>query len=326
MPKETDKPSEGRGGGRLHAVFEWLTLRSALSAAERRGEARRRGRALVGLAGEAIHAADRLLDPPDMLARRPELALPLLRDAALWLACAASPDLESPSLETALERLDTSENGLQRPEPDVVAALLRHPTEIVERSEAERLAEARRVRRGVAAIQEPLARDYGELAALRRRRGRRLGGFLLGTAAVLTAAVAGIWTLARGEDLAQGKPWRTSSTYVVCQPERKLCGHMRTEIFFHTKDDDSPWLEIDLLRVEEVGAVEVKNRTDYGPDRAIPLLIELSTDGKKYWQVAEQATIFTEWTARFEPVSARYVRLRVPRKTFLHLERVSVRR
>jgi hypothetical protein len=65
---------------------------------------------------------------------------------------------------------------------------------------------------------------------------------------------------------------------------------------------------------------------DGGAERAVPLILEVSNDGKSYRKVAERTRPFSTWNAKFESTDARYVRLRSPRKTMLHLERVSVRR
>jgi hypothetical protein len=69
--------------------------------------------------------------------------------------------------------------------------------------------------------------------------------------------------------------------------------------------------------------VFVKNR-DEVPDRAIPLVIEVSNDQKSYHRVARRTDSFRTWTAELRPQTARYVRLRVDRKSYLHLEQVKI--
>jgi len=68
--------------------------------------------------------------------------------------------------------------------------------------------------------------------------------------------------------------------------------------------------------------VLVDNRLDCCRERAIPLVVEVSTDQKEWRQVAVRHQLFDTWRADFPRVETRWVRLSVPRKTFLHLSRV----
>jgi hypothetical protein len=52
----------------------------------------------------------------------------------------------------------------------------------------------------------------------------------------------------------------------------------------------------------------------------------VSNDRKAYKQIAWQRETFSVWTPHFETQQAQFVRLRVPRKTFLHLEAVEIYR
>jgi hypothetical protein len=48
-------------------------------------------------------------------------------------------------------------------------------------------------------------------------------------------------------------------------------------------------------------------------------------DDQKAWRVlGQRGEPFSVWTARFEPTTARYVRLRSPRTTMLHLDAVEI--
>ncbi len=125
-------------------------------------------------------------------------------------------------------------------------------------------------------------------------------------------------------DLAKGKPWRASSKYVDCHPESIDCGGVRTRIFFHTLEEMNPWVEIDLQKPTKFSGVSVHNRTDAVQDRAVPLILEVGDDQKTWRQLARQDDQFKVWKAKFEPTTARYVRLRAPRVTLLHLDAVKV--
>jgi hypothetical protein len=138
------------------------------------------------------------------------------------------------------------------------------------------------------------------------------------------------WVMSRSEqarDLAVGKPWRASSTMggFGCTSPLQECGE-KTDFFFHTTDEKSPWLEIDLGTPSNFSAVRVENRRDCCFDRAVPLIVEVSNDQKNFREVARQTTSASSWLARFAPTNARYVRLRVARQSMLHLARVRVLR
>jgi hypothetical protein len=57
----------------------------------------------------------------------------------------------------------------------------------------------------------------------------------------------------------------------------------------------------------------------------VPRVIEVSNDQKNFREVARRTEVFREWETTFPPVTARYVRARVDRRSVLHLVRVTVR-
>ncbi|MDQ2643729.1 MAG: discoidin domain-containing protein [Myxococcota bacterium] len=291
--------------GLLRRVLDWLTLSSRLS--EARELERRDPKPVLFLARarRAVRAADRLLDSPHALDREPELALELYAQAAHWLERVGQLDAPSEALARAFA--EPFHERAERP-PEELERLAR---------DSQRWLRAR------------LERAHDRLSAVSELRTLRafrlypalalLLGLLVGTAVLVVRA-------ARGPDLAAFKPWRASSALFECNPAARQCGGANTGIFFHTRDEQEPWLEIDLQSIQRIGRVEVQNRRDGGGERAVPLIIEVSTDGKSYRKVAERTQLFDAWVATFEPTEARFVRLRVPRKTILHLERVSVRK
>jgi hypothetical protein len=151
----------------------------------------------------------------------------------------------------------------------------------------------------------------------------RTGSVLVIGVGALVGSLLLYSALSLAPDLAFGKPFRASSTYAGCGTPGNACGD--SKIFFHTDEQDSPWVEIDLRKPRRIGRIDVRNRTDAAQERALPLVLEVGTDGKSWKQVARRDEPFTEWTATFKPTSVRYVRARVPRRTYLHLERISVR-
>ena len=146
---------------------------------------------------------------------------------------------------------------------------------------------------------------------------------LIVLAVVGLAAIAAAIATQRA-DLARGKPWRTSSTRAVCQPERGECAGAQTSIFFHTNEEPNPWFEYDLGTPLQFSGMTIRNRTDGSGDRALPLVVEVSSDHANYREIARRTEPFRVWRPQFAPQRARFVRLRVPRTTFLHLEKIQV--
>lgn len=315
--------------GRLLRWLEWVTLRRALSdARQRERDSAERVREL-GEAERAVRAADLLLDPPDGGPQRSQAAMSLFREGAHWLLAASGRPGSLQELGTRLVDSDQDREGLVRlpaPAPELVEALGQGFVAFSATPEPKQQGLARKAQEWAHPALGAVKRRHGEVARLRGLRSLRTGSLSLVVAALLGLSAFGIYRAAHGPDLARGKPWRTSSTFAVCEPEKSLCGGVTTNVFFHTQQEDSPWFEVDLLRPERVGQVEIKNRTDFGADRAVPLIVELSRDGQVYWRVAQRTDPFTEWTASFASQDARYVRVRATRNTVLHLERVSVRR
>ncbi len=101
---------------------------------------------------------------------------------------------------------------------------------------------------------------------------------------------------------------------------------------FHTNHEPQPWWQVDLGNVTTLGAVHIYNRCDGSfASRAGRLRILASTDGKKFDRVyTHDGTTFYGFTdnaplvAEFRGVSARYVRIQIPGKDYLHLDEVEV--
>jgi hypothetical protein len=315
-----------RSSGRR--AIEWLTRRDALAQARRREEQAGDERILLERGAGGVRAADRLLDPPDGSPSQPALAMSLYREAYPWiLAAAQRAPVEQPSRTQLARAVDTLPAvGLAAPEPAVVDALALDAPAFAALTENEQRARARAVQRWIGALLENLELARNEVLRLRFERSVRVAALVVATTALTAAGVALVIEARRGPDLAAGKPWRASSALDQCKPAQRWCAGARTAIFFHTQQDPAPWLEIDLESVQRISRVEITNRSDFGAERALPLLVELSSDGQKYWPVARRDQPFDRWNVSFPPRSARYVRLTVQRPSVFHLERVSVRR
>jgi hypothetical protein len=323
LKRETKPPSN------LRRALDWLTLSPRI--AEAREFERQNAEALefVARAGRAVRTADRVLDSPHALDREPLHALELYAQAAYWLGRAARTDEQAhvPSSLGELFSPAPEPSGWLLPCDEATLRVLEEPFHArAGRSREELEQRARNAQRWLEVILARAEERLSPLSELRVRRALRVyPAIALALGLTLGAtffAVRGV----RGPDLAASRPWRASSTLYECNPAAHQCGGVATDIFFHTRDEENPWVEIDLQSVQRIGLVEVDNRSDGAAERAVPLILEASTDGKTYRTLAERTQVFDTWDARFPPTDARYVRLRSPRKTMLHLERVSVRK
>lgn len=123
-------------------------------------------------------------------------------------------------------------------------------------------------------------------------------------------------------DLAKGKPWRASSMLFPCFPDRIDCGGARTTIFFHTAEEKEPWVLFDLQQPTAFSSATIVNRRDAAKERAVPLILEVSDDEQTWRTLARQDAEFSVWKPSFDRTTARFVRLKVARQTFLHLDAV----
>ena len=176
-----------------------------------------------------------------------------------------------------------------------------------------------------ASDREPIERtvrwwSFARLLGAKRSRARV--GALLGLAVAMTTFGAVAWS---GPDVAFGKPWKTSSSVGDCHPERRSCGGQATTVFFMTTEQDQPWYLVDLGAPTKIHEVDVTNRLDASQAAAVPLVVETSLDGVRFEPRATRDRAFGRLRLRFPAVEARYVRLRVDRRSVLHLEAVKVR-
>ena len=254
-------------------------------------------------------------------------AIELYRWACLWLLAFDADGPRTPQVlagDPATSPIGQAATGDPRWEA-IRPALLRGPFDDANlpRAEAESVRDALRARATeLLALRELPERDLARAVG----RTRRCVLALVLLAAILgTSIYAAATHEVLGPNLAEGRPLKTSSTLAVCDPVQATCGGVTTRILFHTQEEESPWVEIDLGDRKPIHRVDVFNRSDCCLDRATPLVAEISSDEVAWKEVARQYEPFVRWTAHFPVNQARYVRLRVARKSFLHLEGIEIR-
>jgi hypothetical protein len=129
-------------------------------------------------------------------------------------------------------------------------------------------------------------------------------------------------------NLALHKPVYPSS-YKVNPPDgHELVDGERISSFgVHTNTEDSPRVTIDLLGIYKISTIKVYNRGDGWFDDCLPLVVEMSADGQNYFPVGRRDTHFAQeppWVLDAQKHQARYVRLRVDRRSYLALSEVEV--
>jgi hypothetical protein len=126
-------------------------------------------------------------------------------------------------------------------------------------------------------------------------------------------------------DLAPTASWKASSLYPECWCDSPAQSCEKCpNFFFHTEQEDHPNIVFDLHSVQSLSAVVVENRRDCCADRGLPLIVQVSTDEKHWKTVATRRDEFTTWRANFPTEQARWVKLSVGNRNFLHLASVKL--
>jgi hypothetical protein len=318
-------------GAAMGGIWEWFWRGRTLAAAKAGTRISALGRERLRRARLAAELADRASDPADPLRAGSSLplALSLYREAAYWALLAHSKDASAANLSEAFAAVSDVASRARCSADDL--ATVRKA--LVEKSFIETADDAMDVlSKDVetcqvfvhALLDGDLDRDE-HVASVLFQRWLRVGAVVLVACVGLYFAKGSIESIVNGPDYALGKPWRASSKGYECHPAETECGGARTAIFFHTQEEENPWVEIDLGKPESFSRIEVTNREDCCPERAVPMIVEVGDDRQHWTEVAKRTETFRVWEAKFKTVKARYVRLRVPRYTALHLVKVAVR-
>jgi hypothetical protein len=320
--------NEPRSRGR--AIVEWFWRGRALARARARaGEITREKRDLLDRARTAFDLGGRSLAPDGSLpSGSAGVAAELFRQAAYWALLSRTPALGRPSAQALWSASDQSVLLEAAGGPDDLAAI--RPlaeacfTDFADRPSAEQRAAADQLERFASRL---IAAGRQPLTLVEEARIQRLFGISLFVVCVIAAIMlvtVGYRRITKKPNLAAGKPWTASSEFAKCHPEAGDCGGTNTNILFHTKSDDNPWFEYDFGTPLRFSSMTIVNRQDFGPERAVPLIVEVSNDKKTYSEIARRTEVFDTWHPKFATQQARYLRVRVGAVSWLHLEAVEV--
>jgi hypothetical protein len=326
----TESPASSHASAALPGgVLEWFWRGSALRTAKAAPKASTLRRERLRRARLAAELADRTIDPAEPLrdGSAVPLALSLFREAAYWALLAKTESEEKPTLRELIDAGNYPKPAMNDDDFALVRKALADKT-FVETADdrADTLCRdadlAQAFVHGL--VQSELDADDRVTSVLVQRWVRT--GIL---AAIVLVALFMVFNSARramqGPDLLLGKPWAASSKAFECHPKDMECGCARSAMFFHTTEEDKPWVEFDMGGPQSFSRLEVINREDCCPERAVPLIVEVSDDKAKWKEIARRTDTFRDWETTFSPTTARYVRLRVDRRTSFHLVRVTLR-
>lgn len=312
---------------RKRGIWQWLWRGAELAEARQAvRDVPSTQRDLLQRASTALELAQRCVEPVDPLRSGPSLplSLSLYREAAYW-ALAAQGDATPGDLPGAFA--STPRDVLELAAGDA-AGLERVRAALVDKTFRETASEQPEQQRSDAQLADAFVKALIERQlGAERRVGRALVQRWVRTMAALLlllglvfSALAVYDAYATMPNLAAGKPWKPSSQHTGVPKAAK------GEYLFHTLDENNPWFEVDLGSPQQFSLVEVVNRRDCCPERILPTVIEVSTDRNKWKEVSRRTETYSTWEARFAPVTARYVRVRVARHSTLHLAGIAVRR
>jgi len=109
-------------------------------------------------------------------------------------------------------------------------------------------------------------------------------------------------------------------------PNRLVDTTLNVDFAMHTDEEENPWWMVDLESEYEIEKIIIHNRKKQRQNRARTLKVEISLDGQR-WRVVQQG--FQYWGSRKDilikkQLKARYVKISLEEKTFLHLSNMGV--
>jgi hypothetical protein len=277
----------------------------------------------------AAELADRTIDPAEPLrdGSAVPLAVSLFREAAYWALLAKNESEDKPSLRELLDAGKYPKPAMSEDDFALVRKALVDKTFVETADDRSDTAcrDADLTQAFVHGLVQSELDAEDRVTSVLVQRWVRMGVLVAIVLVALFMVANSLRHAMQGPDLLEGKPWTTSSKAFDCRPKDMECGGARSAMFFHTTEEDKPWVEFDLGSAQSFSRIEVVNREDCCPERAVPLIVEVSDDKAKWREVARRTDTFREWETTLKPTTARYVRLRVDRRTSMHLVRVTLR-
>ncbi len=297
----------------------WLSSRSRALRASIDGRARAEVLARRARLSDAV-ARQALAQPEPYEDGNPDAVVcELFRQSIHW-SLEARRELSSPGESQSTPFSSDSEDTLRFARESVARSF----EDLAEQGENEQAELMQKLDQCARALLEPLPNAKLESRRLWTSRLLRIGTPCLVIALGVFAVKVGSDVLEDRRDLAQGRPWKTSSAHATfCTSPAQDCPEA-SNFFFHTLEQESPSIEFDLGEPKTISTVVVENRTDCCQDRALPLIVEVSENPGQWREVHRRAKEFETWRARFPATRARWVRLTVPRRTYFHLARVKI--
>lgn len=136
-----------------------------------------------------------------------------------------------------------------------------------------------------------------------------------------------------GVDLARERPASQSSRSEWSRPDDPqgaVNGRVTGSHGFHTGEDDVPWWQVDLGTTTVVDEVMVFNRLGTGQERAYDFVLKVAADDGEFRTVHSQGGVpfggadGDPARVRLASEKARYVRIELPHRGYLHLDAVEV--
>ena len=319
----------------MAGVIEWFWRGAKLAQARQESaEPTERAATCAQRAHTSAELAQNVLSPNEPTEGPFEAyACELFRQSVYWSLCAlvARAGTEpgssyDPAIWDSLEGPELADVST-RERRDLLKSTLRSASfvEFAELPAAEQVATCAEVRTLALALLAKLDRRAEVLSAIYLERVLRLATLGLFAVALVAGGLQVRSALEKRRDLAYERPWTASSQFNKdgCTSPAQQCPEA-SGYFFHTTEEDSPWLEFDLGAVKTVSKVDVTNRTSCCSERAVPMTIEVSTNHNSWRSVARRDADFSEWSATFTPAQARWVRLRLLNRNYFHLSHVGI--
>jgi hypothetical protein len=186
---------------------------------------------------------------------------------------------------------------------------------------------ARALRRAAQQLIAPFDADADRIDYLRFQRWARIGAAIALALFFLGIGVVTLERHQRSTNMAFHRPVTASSYFPEFGHTKadQLVDGITTNMGFHTNNESNPFVVIDLGISKNIREFVVYNRQECCQERAVPLFIEVSDDGKKYHVIDERRESFDKWIST-PPAGAkgRFVRFRLGKTEYFHLAEVEI--